>query len=64
MEKFKQAIPAFSVFKVTDLLYDLEYHFSTKELAELFAEKKNFKLSKIEEIKINNIDSYKEFLEC
>lgn len=64
MEKFKQVIPSFSVFKVTDLLYDLEYYFSTKELAELFVEKKNFKLSKIEEVKINNIDSYKEFLEC
>lgn len=64
MEKFNQVIPAFSIFKVTDLLYDLEYYFSTKALAEAYSVKRKFKLSKIEEIKINDINSYKEFLEC
>lgn len=64
MEKFDRVIPAFSIFKVKDLMYDLDYYFSTKELAEAYSVKKKFKLSKIEEIKINDINNYKEFLEC
>lgn len=64
MEKFDRVIPAFPVFKVKDLTCDLDYYFSTKELAEAYSVKKKFKLSKIEEININDIDSYKEFLEC
>lgn len=64
MEKFNQVIPTFSVFKVTDMLYDLEYHFSTKALAEAYVAKRKFKLSRIEEIKINDIKSYERFLEC
>lgn len=54
MGNFDKVLPSFSIFKVVDMLYDVEYYFSTRQLAEKYTEEREFKLHRIEEIKVNN----------